>query len=324
MEPIDIKKWHTEEPLFALVLLISTGLWILLCVSIIGIIYAAFIGVFFFLAHLAFIAHVRGNAVKLGPNQFPELYNRIHKLSDRINLNKVPDAYIMQAGGALNALATKLFASNIIILYSDLLDACEDNESARDMIIGHELGHVKAGHLNLVWFLFPGLIFPFIGQALSRAREYTCDQYGAVLSGDKNGALLGLAILAAGAQKGPQVNLTEMINQKKDYTSGFLTIGKWLSTHPPLCDRISVLAPELNQVKTNTSKGNVRAFTILLVATMLPIILSAVAIIKIIPTFKKAMAERQVNAEQAESTFPVIIDEKNGNTICSLGFKNSC
>jgi hypothetical protein len=44
----------------------------------------------------------------------------------------------------------------------------------------------------------PAMFIPFVGGALSRARDYTCDRYGRAAAGDEEGALLGLTILAAG------------------------------------------------------------------------------------------------------------------------------
>jgi len=137
-----VERWNSESLWLALVVLSSIALWIVLFLSAIGIFYAIFFGVFFFITHLAFIAHIRGSAVKISSEQFPELYSTINELSMKIGLEPVPDAYLMQQGGALNAFATKLFRSNIIVLYSDLLEACGDNTTARNMIIGHELGHI--------------------------------------------------------------------------------------------------------------------------------------------------------------------------------------
>ena len=201
--PLDITQHPAEQPLFIIVVIISALIWLGLIFSIVGIIYAVILALFFFISHLLFITYIRGNAVKLGPDQFPDLYQRVIQLSERTGLYEIPDIYIMQAGGTLNALAIKFFRSKIIVLYTDLLEACGSNKSARDMIIGHEIGHIKAGHLKWLWFIFPAMLVPFLGSAYSRAREYTCDRYGAALCDDKTDALLGLTILAAGGKVGP-------------------------------------------------------------------------------------------------------------------------
>lgn len=56
-------------------------MWILLIVSVFGIMYAVFIGLFFFVSQLAFVSYVRGSGVRLGPDQFPQLHARVVQLS---------------------------------------------------------------------------------------------------------------------------------------------------------------------------------------------------------------------------------------------------
>ena len=83
----------------------------------------------------------------------------------------MPEVYLMQQDGAINAFATRFLRSQIVVLLADLLDACGDNDRARDMIIGHELGHIRAGHTFGHWLMLPAAFIPFVGVALSRARD---------------------------------------------------------------------------------------------------------------------------------------------------------
>lgn len=268
--PIMIHRWPSETPLTWLVALFASGLWLLLIFTIFGLIYAFFIGLILFLAHISFITHVRGSSVKLSAEQFPDLYESVQRLALRIGFEKVPEAYIMQEGGTLNALATRFFKSNMLIVFSDLLEACGDNTDARDFIIAHELGHLKEGHLRWHWFMLPGLIYPFLGQALSRAREYTCDRYGYEAAQNKEAALQGLAILAAGAQKGPRVNLQALAHQVKDLNTGWLTLGQWLGTHPPLARRLIALNPNLAPSQNYSQDGILKAIGIIGLVYILP------------------------------------------------------
>jgi Zn-dependent protease with chaperone function len=298
---IQVQAWPTELPLLILVICASSVIWLALFVSVIGIPYIVILCLFFFITHLIFVTHLRGNAVRLGPNQFPEIYHRIEELAARAGLKYMPEAYILQAGGVLNALATKFLRSKMIVLYSDLLDACGDNHAARDMIIGHELWHLKAGHLRWIWFLVPGMATPFLGSAYSRAREYTCDRYGAALSNDRNGALTGLAILAAGGVKGPLVNMAAMANQRHDLNTGFMTLGKWLASHPPLCDRVTALEPALGAQSSYSSRGALRALGIIAVVLLLPFFISGLAISKFLPQIRSAMKAAETSQRRAAS-----------------------
>jgi len=53
---------------------------------------------------------------------------------------RTPDVFLMQQDAALNAFATRFMRMHMVVLLSDLLDACGDNAAARDMIIGHDSG----------------------------------------------------------------------------------------------------------------------------------------------------------------------------------------
>ena len=296
-DPLIVSHHPAEQPLFIITLVLSIVFWLLLIISIFGIIYALLVAVFYFILHLLFIFHIKGSAIKLGPDQFPDLYNRVVELCQRTGIYDIPDAYIMQAGGTLNAMATKFLRSKMIILYTDLLEACGTNKAARDMIIGHEIGHIQAGHLRWMWLIFPGLLVPFLGSALHRSRELTCDRYGVALCGDKKGALIGLAILAGGGKVGPHVNLHAFVNQKLDLNTGFMTIGKWLSTYPPLSERIAAIEPMYASNLPQDNSGAVRALGILSLVFIVPVISALIITALIIPVFHKTVQHSSIQTE---------------------------
>ena len=302
--PVVVERWPTELPLLALVAVSAAAIWALLFLSLIGFVYAFFIGLFLFLTHLGFVAYVRGSAVRLGPDQFPEIHTRVHDLCARAGIEKVPEAYLMQAGGTLNALATKFLRSRMIVLFSDLLEACGANTTARDMVIGHELGHIKAGHLQWSWLLFPGMLVPFLGTTYSRAREYTCDRYGAALCGDPKGALLGLAILAAGGAHGPRVNLAAFTRQREQLDTGFMTLAKWLGTHPPLCDRVAALEPSLAAGVKPYFKGPLRVVAGVVVVFLVGAIGAGVFVAKLVPKFREVMEAAQAGQTDTRPSRP--------------------
>jgi len=261
-EIIRVERWPAEYPLFTAAVVISILAWILLTISIIGIAYVAIIAVLIWFLHMGFVAHVRGNGVRLGPDQFPELHARIEEIARRMEMEQVPEAYLMQAGGALNAFATRFLRRHMVVLFSDLLEACHGNDAARDMIIGHELGHIHAGHLRFRWLIMPASFIPFLGSALSRAREFTCDRYGYATAGDHSSALLGLTILAAGGKHAPSVNRTALVRQRQDLNTGLMTLATWFSTHPPLAKRLYALDPSLGAGYHVSNAGTWRALGI--------------------------------------------------------------
>jgi Zn-dependent protease with chaperone function len=296
---VAVAPWPSEAPLFVLVLLASLSIWAGLVLSIFGAVYALVIAIGLFFVHLLFVVHVRGSAVKLGPEQFPELDRRVRELGERAGIADLPAAYVMEAGGALNALATKFLRSRMIVLYSDLLEACASDPAARDMVIGHELGHVKQGHLQLSWLLAPGMFVPFLGAAYSRARERTCDRWGAALCGDPQGALRGLAILAAGGRHGPRVNLRSFAAQRQDLDTGWMTLGRWLSTYPTLAERVAALDPALDSSSAPLGRGPARAAGILAAGCLAPVVVSTLVLAVAAPRLRDFFAAAA--ARQAES-----------------------
>jgi Zn-dependent protease with chaperone function len=296
-----VSRWETEIPLLVFVALAAAAMWLFLFISIIGIVYAVFFGVFFFLVHLGFIAHLRGSAVKLGPEQMPDLYARVQNIARRFGMEKVPDTYLMQAGGSLNALATKLFGSNFIVLYSDLLEACKDDQEAADFIIAHEIGHLKAGHLRFNWFLILGKLIPFLGGAYSRACEYTADRYGFAAVGNRASAVHGLTVLSAGGTHAKKVNMLTFTRQRNDMTGVLMTLGSWLSTHPPIVDRVAEADRNLAPEPVDRTKGILGALAVIVLAFMLPSVGGGVFFVMFMKKVNQQMADIQSQATQASA-----------------------
>lgn len=298
--PVVVERWPSEIPLLVISALVAAGLWVLAVVTIIPIIYAVMLGVFFFVAQVMFVWHVRGNGVRVGPDQFPLVHESATRIAASFGMKKVPEVYVMQAGGAINALATRLFRSNLVVLFSDLLDACGDDASARDMIVGHELGHIRAGHLRWQLPLLPAWLVPFLGTGLSRAREYTCDRYGAAAAANQEGALLGLAILAVGPSYARRMDLRVFARQREALNTGWMVLAEWMATHPPLTKRIVALAPATAVDPVDLNVGYRRALGVL-VLLALPVIGATVTGLALLPRWFAAV---NAAAAQANGTRP--------------------
>jgi Zn-dependent protease with chaperone function len=317
---IRVEPWPSERPLFALALLASLGIWLVAVITIVGLVYAAFLGVFFFVMHLAFVAHVRGNGVRIGPDQFPELHAAVEGLSRRMGLKKVPEAYLMHGGGMLNALATRFIGSDLVVLYAELIEACGSDTAARDMIVAHELGHIHRGHVRWHLAVAPAMLVPFLGTALSRAREYTCDRYGLAGAGSREGALLGMSILAAGGELGRRVNRRAMVEQRAQLNTGWMTIGEWLSTHPPLSKRMAQLDPALGVSAVPAAQGPIRALAII-GACLAPFVLAGFAAAWLLPSWiarTQAEAKAEANASGYEPPPRAVADEQARREIAAL------
>ena len=200
--------------------------------------YAVLIILFIFFRFGILIGFLKGNAIKLNKNQFPDIYQIAVNQSELLGLGKVPGIYILQSGGVLNAFAARFLGRNYVVLYSEIVEsAYEQDKTILEFIIGHELGHIKRNHMIKNLLLWPSYLIPFLGAAYSRACEYTCDNIGQALC--PSGVRGGLLVLASGKTIYKKVNLKEFI--KQDYTEdGF---WKWfaekVSSHPNLTKRLA-------------------------------------------------------------------------------------
>jgi Zn-dependent protease with chaperone function/type II secretory pathway pseudopilin PulG len=229
-----------ERTLFVLGVIFSSLAWLLLVVSLIGLAYGLFIGLFLLAAQALFLAHVRSNGIRVGPAQLPELHARIENAGRVLGLARLPEVYVLQSHGVLNAFATKLFSRRYVVLLSALVDHCEDPRQL-DFVVAHELAHQAAGHVAWLTFLLPYRLVPWLGAAYSRACEYTCDRCGLAVVNDLQAAQRGLLVLAAGGRLAAKVDLAAFLAQRQESGSFWSTVLELTSSHPFLTKRVGAL-----------------------------------------------------------------------------------
>jgi Zn-dependent protease with chaperone function len=225
--------YKNENSLFTILFVISALFWLGITVGTLGIvlIYVLFGFIFYLFVQSAFISYIRGTAVKVSKNQFPELYAMYEECCAKLGIQEEPELYILSADGLLNALATKFLGTKYVVLFSNIIDALEENPNAVKFYIGHELGHIKRNHLRWGPFLFPASILPLVGAAHARAQEYTCDLHGyKCCEASPKDALNAIAVLAAGEKKWRTINTEQYIAQSS-WTGGF-----WMSLHELTAD----------------------------------------------------------------------------------------
>ncbi len=205
------------------------------------VMFAFYVLLFLIIAHImrgVLVGLIRGNAVKLGPHQFGDIHEIVMRQSQALGLTNVPDIYLLQAGGALNAFATRFMGSDYIVLFSDIMEeAYEKNLETVEFITAHELGHVKRNHILKRLIVLPAMLVPFLGNAYSRACEYTCDSIGASLS--EEGARSGMLVLAAGTKLFRKVNVDQFVLQTQTESSFWMWFSEKVSTHPHLIKRLA-------------------------------------------------------------------------------------
>jgi Zn-dependent protease with chaperone function len=186
-------------------------------------------------------AGIRGSAVRLSRQQFPDIYAVKEDFVRKLGLKRDPEIYLMSGNGVLNAFAASTFGYDFVVIHSELFsNTYEKNKDALAFIIGHELGHVRLGHTRLWYQLSTSYVdrVPLLGKFLSRAREYSCDRHGAYLApqGEE-----GLVLLAAGRYVYKEVDVEELLEQARRFRGFWPAVAQLPQSHPFVVRRIRAL-----------------------------------------------------------------------------------
>ena len=167
--------------------------------------------------------------MRISPKQLPELYKIIEEICGALSMD-VPNVYVSNGEGRLNAFATRLLSRDFVVIYSNILElAFEKGEAEVTFVLAHELAHIKRKHTKFVWVKMPSHIVPFLSNAYSRACETTCDQIAAAICPE--GARWGLVALAAGSKVYRRASLEEFYsNITKSTASGHGSTKFYLPT----------------------------------------------------------------------------------------------
>jgi hypothetical protein len=235
--------YPNEKPLFITLIILSVIFWLLAFKFggplIIWIPILLFI--LFTFAQSAFVCHVRSTGATLTAEQFPDLYALLTDCCQSLEM-EIPLGIIINGNGILNAFATQFVKRKYVILFSDIVDALQDDPAAIKFYIGHELGHLKREHILKSLFTSPGDIVPIAGAAYKRAREYTADQHGLFCSGNRESAMRGLAALAVGTRRWASLNLKTYLLQQQDTGGFWMSFHELLAHYPRLVKRMGRLA----------------------------------------------------------------------------------
>lgn len=185
----------------------------------------------------------RVNGVKMSPTQFPEGYRMVQEAAARFGMATAPDAYVVLGNGQINAFASGHGFRRYVVVYSDLFEisGAAREPDALAFIIGHEVGHIAAGHASywrqLGMFLVPFL--PILGNSLIRSQEYTADNHG--YCNRPQGASAAMGTLAAGKYLNSVVQFDEMADRAAQERGFFVWMVNATSSHPVLTWRMWAL-----------------------------------------------------------------------------------
>lgn len=183
-------------------------------------------------------AQLRGGALEVTSDQFPEIHKLTLEIASRLDLKSIPEIFIIE-DNTQNAMALKIASRNFVILMDDMVHGAETtgNSKALAFIIAHELAHHALGHT--------GVIRRTISQhykALSRLDEFSCDAVAHEIVGDVFAARDALAMLLVGPHLFSRVNLAALDQQaEKVATDKYSKQAERNLSHPLLLRRYARL-----------------------------------------------------------------------------------
>ena len=232
--------YKNEKQLFIISAVIASILWLAITVGTVGVIliYLLLGYLFFLFTHSAFITHLKGNGVRITEQQYPDLYDSLKRNAEKVGLHHVPEAYLLRTD-FFNALATRFRGRNFVVLFTDIVDALEDQPGAIDFYIGHELGHLHRKHLQWSVFLFPAAFIPILGAAYRRSQEYTCDRYGAMCCNSDADVVAAIATISAGDSRWNTMNLDAYLEQINETDGFWMSFNELNNDYPWLTKRMA-------------------------------------------------------------------------------------
>lgn len=246
--PLDRLRDAKERTAWMWLAIFAVPMWLGLAVWIIALwgVPLIIIGGFWlagFIARSFAQAYIRTNGIEVSADQLPELNRIVEDGCAKLGIAR-PAVYVVQHN-VWNAFASKLAGQRSVVLFSGAVDSLLLKGDVRQLafLIGHELGHHAAGHLDFAttWVAI-GAWVPWLFLWYSRRRELTCDRIGLYCTGDLATALRAMTNMAVGSQLVEQVNLAAAIRQWETHRGEFFVNYRTLySTHPQLLCRLASL-----------------------------------------------------------------------------------
>jgi Zn-dependent protease with chaperone function len=177
-------------------------------------------------------ASVRGSAVQVSEEQFPEIAVLRDTFARQLRLRRTPEVYVANGNGQLNAFAASAYRVDFVVLHCELFaNLYQNNREGLAFILGHEFGHIRLNHTRLWYQLSLAFIniIPLLPGFLSRAREFSCDRHGAFLEpqGEE-----GLVLLTAGRYVYRQVDVANLLDQAARVRGFWPEVAQLTQSHP--------------------------------------------------------------------------------------------
>jgi len=187
------------------------------------------------------IATLRGYAVEINANQFPDLHNRLHSVCKRLAIDPMPAAYINRDQHGPDAFSLKYLGRGYLVLSANLVNALTERQGAIDFVMGHELGRLYHRYRNWDAFLWPIRVLPLLGPAYARTQVYVRDLHGLNACKTKADAAFALAMVAAGDRRWKSLSIPDFAAQSAHKRLFSMSYAELISAQPWLSKRMANL-----------------------------------------------------------------------------------
>jgi Zn-dependent protease with chaperone function len=187
-----------------------------------------------------------GTMVRVGPRQFPELYDLAAKCAARLS-HPFVSVYVKRSS-EMSIYTVGLWQKPIIVVTSSLVD--QMGPGNLQFFIGREIGHVAGGHIWLRTLLKPlGADVPVIGKLLNSVvfgdwinrTEFTADRAGFVACRSLTVAVSSMLKFGVGVRLFEQLDIKEFLGQIDDVRNVRGHLTEIVAEQPYLTRRIRAI-----------------------------------------------------------------------------------
>lgn len=180
-------------------------------------------------------AQLLANAVLVTRTQLPRLYTALRSAQ-----NELPDVDVrlfVKQDPTLNAYTFGNKPPYTIVLNSAMVEKFTPEEI--QAIIGHELGHILFGHLQLTNLMYgPGQVAGLIFYRWRRACEYSADALALKASRNNIKVLTSAMVKMGSGLASTELNVDEFLRQVDSQEQSQVNIAERSSTHPFILNRV--------------------------------------------------------------------------------------
>lgn len=188
------------------------------------------------------MANWLGNAVRVGPSQYPQIYTLVNEASAILGIDP-PTVLVLQGHGVFEMFVARRFSRRgVLIITSTMLDDLTENGSSRELMffIGRQLGLIADRYFHLWFFKHTlGQFALFFYWAWNRRCHLTADRLGLLVTGELQASEQALLIITAGSGIAANTNIQAIKDQRTELLE---SVWSWISlafsSYPFMIDRI--------------------------------------------------------------------------------------